>query len=43
MQPGLDLNKPEGQYKNRDAMWNGKTPNLRLVDLLFKKMLQQNR
>ncbi|APE75352.1 hypothetical protein [Spiroplasma citri] len=37
MQPGLDLNKPEGQYKNRDAMWNGKTPNLRLVDLLFKK------
>ncbi len=37
MQDDLDLTKPEYQYKNRDAMWNGKTPKLQLADLLFKK------
>ncbi|WP_338989668.1 hypothetical protein [Spiroplasma endosymbiont of Seladonia tumulorum] len=37
MKPELDLANPEDQYKNRDAMWNGKTPNLKLADLLFKK------
>ncbi|MFX4056929.1 MAG: hypothetical protein EHV01_001125 [Spiroplasma sp. hy2] len=37
MKPELNLANPEDQYKNRDAMWNGKTPNLKLADLLFKK------
>ncbi|MBH8623049.1 lipoprotein [Spiroplasma sp. hyd1] len=37
MQDDLDLTKPEDQYKNRDAMWNGKTPKLSVTDLLFKK------
>lgn len=37
MQPNLDLSKPEDQVKNRVAMFLGKTPNLHLADLLFKK------
>ncbi|WHQ37442.1 lipoprotein [Spiroplasma sp. SV19] len=37
MADDLDLSKPEDQMKNRDAMWNGKTPKLQLADLLYKK------